>query len=310
MDDKIAAPAHDVRLNRIRHDIRNSLNVIVGSLRLLEMSPLTDQQQKHLEMCRAAADRISATLAGDETGYGDPARIQEAAAELRALGDVTFLTKPFERSDLLRTVQLAGGAQKTLRLLSADDVPEVGWLLEALLANSRCSVEFVPDGAAAVERARTGGFDVILLDLDMPVMDGRAAARAIREHEKKEGRAPVPLVIVTGHDLEQALEEADLPDQDADAQSDPEIAALVPEFLANRRADVGKLEALLDEADWQAIKSIGHKMKGTGRGYGFPRISEIGRTLESAAAGEEAGRVRAATLALGAYLDRLRANQS
>ncbi len=299
--------SHDARLAHVRHDIRNSLNVLQGALRLLEMSEPTSKQQKHIDMCRSAVARIVATLDESESSYAQPAQTRDAAQELRALGDVTFLTKPFERSALLRKVQLAGGARKTLRLLSADDVPEVGWLLESLLANSRCTVEFVPDGAAAVEHAKSGAFDVILLDLDMPVMDGRAAARAIREREKRDGREPVPILIVSGHDLEGALEGVD-PLED-DVTPDPEIARLVPEFLANRRADVEKLRGLIEEGQWDAIKAIGHKMKGTGRGYGFPRISEIGRALESAGTDRDAGRSRAGADALDAYLERVRVVQ-
>lgn len=301
--------SQDARLAWFRHEIRNSLNVLNGSLKLLEMTELTDRQQKQLDMCRKAVDRITATLATGESGYGDPGRAREAAAELKGLGHVSFLHKPFERSDLLRTVQLAGGARKTLRLLSADDVPEIGWLLESLLANSRCTVEFVPDGRAAVDKARTGEFDVILLDLDMPVMDGRDAARAIREREKRDGRDPVPIVIVTGHRLEAALEGVDVPEPD-EARPDPEIARLVPEFLANRQADVVTLRDLIDTGDFEKIRSLGHKMKGTGRGYGFPRISEIGRALESAGADSDTGRARAAADALEAYLERVRASQT
>jgi CheY-like chemotaxis protein len=208
---------------------------------------------------------------------------------------------------LLRTVQLVGGARKTLRLLSADDVPEVGWLLEALLANSRCTVEFVPDGAAAVAGARSGAFDVILLDLDMPVMDGLEAARAIRADEKRDGRAPVPILVDSGQDLEHDLGDDDVQRSESSGEADPEIAALIPEFLANRQADVEKLRGFIESADWAAVKAIGHKMKGTGRGDGFPRISEIGRSLEGAAADGHAGRIRAATDALEAYLERVRA---
>ena len=298
--------SQDARLAWFRHEIRNSLNVLTGSLKLLEMSELAPKQKKHLEMCRTAVSRITATLAAGEGGYGDPSRAREAAAELKGLGHVTFLHKPFERSDLLRTVQLAGGARKTLRLLSADDVPEIGWLLEALLANSRCTVEFVPDGGAAVERARSGEFDVILLDLDMPVMDGREAARAIREREARDGREPVPIVVVTGHRLEEALEGVDVDEPNERRQTDPEIAPFIPEFLANRSADVERLRGHIDAGEFDAIRAIGHKMKGTGRGYGFPRISDIGRALEAAAADTDTGRVRAATDALAAYLERVR----
>ena len=306
MSDDSQAAAPNARLAGIRHDIRNALNVIVGSLRLLETGPLTPQQQKHLDMCREAAARI-ATLA---TGLGDqfenPQEALDAGAELRALADVSFLSKPFERSTLLRVVQAAGGSRKSLRLLAADDVPEVGWLLEALLANSRCTLEVVPDGAVAVERAAAGGFDVILLDLDMPVMDGREAARRIRDRERSQGLAPVPIIIVSGHDLAPAPGVHEDPSDD-EVRLDPEVAPLIPAFLENRRADAVRLRTLIEAGDWAAIQATGHKMKGTGRGYGFARISEIGRALEDAGRDENAGRARAATDALAAYLDRVQA---
>ena len=306
MNDESPPEAPNARLAGIRHDIRNALNVIVGSLRLLETGPLTPQQKKHVGMCRDAATRIDGLASGLGDQFENPRAAIEAAAELRALTDVSFLAKPFERSALLRTVQAAGGSRKSLRLLAADDVPEVGWLLEALLANSRCTVEVVPDGAAAVARAREGRFDVILLDLDMPVMDGREAARRIRERERSQGLAPVPIVIVSGHDLAPAPGTQEDP-SDEDVRMDPEVAPLIPAFLENRRADAVRLRPLIEAGDWSAIQSMGHKMKGTGRGYGFARISEIGRALEDAARDEHAGRARAAADALAAYLDRVQA---
>jgi CheY-like chemotaxis protein/HPt (histidine-containing phosphotransfer) domain-containing protein len=290
----------------MRHDIRNSLNVIVGTLRLIETAPLTSQQQKHVEMCRQAAARIAAVIARLGDQYDDPQQALDAAAELRGLADVSFLAKPFERSALLRTVQVAGGSGKSLRLLAADDVPEVGWLLEALLANSRCTVEVVPDGAAAVARAEKGTYDVILLDLDMPVMDGREAARRIRDRERAQGRAPVPIVIVSAHPLAPAPGTHEDPSDDQ-VRVDPEVAPLIPAFLENRRGDASRLRSLIDAAEWPTIQAMGHKMKGTGRGYGFARISEIGRALEEAGRDHDAGHARAAADALAAYLDRVQA---
>lgn len=304
MKDPAPSSPHTTRLVGIRHDVRNSLNVIVGALRLLETAPLTPQQQRHLEMCREAAAKIATAVAGLVEQYEDPQEAIDAGIELRALAEVSFLTKPFERSTLLRTVQAAGGSRKSLRILAADDVPEVGWLLEALLASSRCALEVVHDGKAAVERAQTGAFDVILLDLDMPVMDGREAAVRIRERERSQGLAPVPIVIVSGHDLAPAAGTNEDPSDD-DVRLDPEVAPLIPAFLENRRADARRLATLIEAADWPTIQSMGHKMKGTGRGYGFARISEIGRLLEEAGREADAGRARAATDALAAYLDRV-----
>ena len=302
-DESSPSPA-GARLAAIRHDVRNALNVIGGALRLIESAPLTPQQQRHVEMCRDAALKIEKIISRDGDQYDDPQKAVNAGAELRALAEVSFLTKPFERSTLLRTVQAAGGTGRSLRLLAADDVPEVGWLLEALLANSRCTLEVVPDGAAAVERARSGDFDVILLDLDMPVMDGREAARRIRERERSQGLAPVPIVIVSGHDLAQAPGTQEDPDDDA-VRLDPEVAPLIPAFLENRRADANRLHGLIDDGAWPVIQAMGHKMKGTGRGYGFARISEIGRALEDAGREKDTGHARAAADALAAYLDRV-----
>src|SRR5687767_10838167 len=112
MNDEHPSPPPSASLAGMRHEIRNSLNVIVGTLRLLETAPLTAQQRKHVEMCRQAADRIAAVIAGLGDQYDDPQQALDAAAELRELANVSFLAKPFERSALLRTVQVAGGSGK------------------------------------------------------------------------------------------------------------------------------------------------------------------------------------------------------
>jgi CheY-like chemotaxis protein len=311
-DEDTSAPAQRLRPDWIRHEIRNPLNVLTGSLRLIEMSGVTPQQQKQIDMCRAAIDRIGGIL--DSLVGASSEFAAQAAAELRELGGVTFLAKPFERSALLRTVQLAARTHRNIRLLSADDVPEVGWLLESLLASSGCSLEVVSDGAAAVERARHETFSAILLDLDMPGMNGVEAARAIRHNERADKREAVPIVIVSGHDLEKAAGgdttgpaggEAD-DDGEVVVSPDPEVAPLVPEFLENRRADIARVQAFIDGADWEALRSLGHKMKGTGRGYGFARLTDIGRAIEEAGTNEDADRARAAAAALARYLERVR----
>ncbi|MCB9706168.1 MAG: response regulator [Myxococcales bacterium] len=60
-----------------------------------------------------------------------------------------------------------------------------------MLESLGCVVDTVEDGAAAVERALARGYDAILMDCRMPVMDGLAAARAIREAEGEGRRTPI-----------------------------------------------------------------------------------------------------------------------
>ena len=103
MAEQNAGPAQPLRPDWLRHEIRNPLNVLVGSLRLIEMGGVTPAQHKQIDACRAAVDRITGIL-DSLGGDGTPAFVERAAAELRALGGVTFLGKPFERSDLLRDV--------------------------------------------------------------------------------------------------------------------------------------------------------------------------------------------------------------
>ena len=66
-----------------------------------------------------------------------------------------------------------------------------------MLEKLRHTVRIVPDGAAAVEACDAERFDVILMDLQMPGMDGYEATRAIRRREQHEGTARTPIVALT-----------------------------------------------------------------------------------------------------------------
>ena len=61
------------------------------------------------------------------------------------------------------------------------------------------------------------------------------------------------------------------------------LAELVPGFLDGRRRDVDAIAAALERSDYDNVRILGHNMKGSGAGYGFNRITEIGASLEQAA---------------------------
>ena len=88
---------------------------------------------------------------------------------------------------------------------------------------------------------------------------------------------------------------------------DPEIADLVPGFLDNRRKDVTAMLDALDKNDFEAIRILGHSMKGVGGGYGFDAITEIGAALEQAAKNTNPEDVRKGLRDLTAYLERVEA---
>jgi HPt (histidine-containing phosphotransfer) domain-containing protein len=80
---------------------------------------------------------------------------------------------------------------------------------------------------------------------------------------------------------------------------------LIPAYLSNRRDDIVALPAALENNDVDLIRTIGHGMKGSGGGYGFSRISEIGRDLERAANETNSREIQNLTHALAEYIERL-----
>jgi HPt (histidine-containing phosphotransfer) domain-containing protein len=86
---------------------------------------------------------------------------------------------------------------------------------------------------------------------------------------------------------------------------DPDLADLIPDFLANRRADVGRIGELLAARDGPALRRIAHDLKGCGSAYGFDPISELGARLERAAMGGDFADAAAAHAQLADYLARV-----
>jgi CheY-like chemotaxis protein len=98
------------------------------------------------------------------------------------------------------------GDQK-LRILAAEDNATNQRVLRAVMEPLDVDLEIVPDGKAAVEAWQAGRYDLILMDIQMPVMDGVAAARAIRATEAAEGRPRVPILALTANALVHQVEE-------------------------------------------------------------------------------------------------------
>ncbi|WP_293678328.1 ATP-binding protein, partial [uncultured Phenylobacterium sp.] len=113
-----------------------------------------------------------------------------------------------------------------LRILAAEDNPTNQQVLAAVLGSLGIDVHIVPDGKEAVEAWRAGVYDLILMDIQMPVMDGISAAAAIREAERHLTRRRTPIIALTANALTHQVEEYLAVGMDAHVAKPIEIAKL------------------------------------------------------------------------------------
>ncbi len=86
-----------------------------------------------------------------------------------------------------------------LKILLADDHAANRKVVEILLSTIRAELVAVCNGREAVEAYEAGSFDLVLMDMQMPEMDGLSATRAIRALEEREGRRRTPVVMLTAN---------------------------------------------------------------------------------------------------------------
>jgi PAS domain S-box-containing protein len=86
-----------------------------------------------------------------------------------------------------------------LRILVVDDHPTNRKVMELCLEPLGAEIVEAEDGREAVDTFTSGGFDVVLMDIQMPIMDGLAATRAIREWEQAQAAVRTPIVMVTAN---------------------------------------------------------------------------------------------------------------
>ncbi|WP_130471902.1 PAS domain-containing hybrid sensor histidine kinase/response regulator [Candidatus Magnetaquicoccus inordinatus] len=89
--------------------------------------------------------------------------------------------------------------EQMLRILLAEDSEDNQLLIRLYLQQSGHILSVVGNGAEAVRLVQEGGVDLLLLDMQMPIMDGYSAARAIRQWEVATKRGSLPILALTAH---------------------------------------------------------------------------------------------------------------
>jgi len=205
------------------------------------------------------------------------------------------------------------------RILVAEDSPDNRLLVQVYLKGSPYQLTFEEDGKAAVDRFAASDFDLILMDVQMPVMDGIAATCAIRTLERERLAPSIPIVALTANANLQDIERSR--DAGCDAHLSKPISKLnliaaiekfrrqpkpvetassaclepidvemlsgfeelVPNYLARQRRDVAGMISLLAASDYDRLEVLGHNMKGSRASYGFAELTRLGAELETEA---------------------------
>jgi PAS domain S-box-containing protein len=262
-------------------------------------------------------------------------------------GSVFSLVVPFEvwaGATLRAVIPVDTGPEPplpALRILLAEDSPDNCIITVAYLEDTPYRVEIADTGAIACKMFVAGHYDLLLMDRQMPIMDGLTATRTIREWEQANGRQPTPIIALTASALKgdremclaagctafltkpikqevllRAIKEHSIVtppsskeessrNETALVRANPKFADRVPAYLQNCRQNVITMLDALDRVDFKTVTSLGHQMSGSGGMFGFQAITDIGTALEQAAESADTDASRKWVGELSRYLDRV-----
>jgi len=204
-----------------------------------------------------------------------------------------------------------------IRILVVEDNELNQKLIIQMLINFGFEVEYVNNGLECLHILQQRNFDLILMDMQMPIMDGYEATRLIRANNSWK---QIPVIAITANAmsgdrdkclacgcssyLAKPFKSAELIQEiktqlktdfvqrsSLDPFSNQLIADLIPEFIELLAEMLDELQAAIEQRDIKNIQHISHAIKGTAGMYGFVQISEIAALIEQASRDNQYARI-------------------
>jgi Response regulators consisting of a CheY-like receiver domain and a winged-helix DNA-binding domain len=242
-----------------------------------------------------------------------------------------YLTKPVKKGELLNilhnifnqskaeepkvaeaVLSVDHDSHRSLHILLVEDNEDNRTLIGFYLNKTNHQIDIAENGEIAVEKFKANRYDLVLMDIQMPVLDGYSATTQIRAYELQHHLKRTPVLALTAYALKEEMEKCLKVGCDAhltkpikkekllaaineyslikspeivepELNIDPDLLPLLPNYLKNRKNDIVAIQQALGEDDFELIHRLGHSMKGSGSGYGLDKISAIGARLEQQA---------------------------
>lgn len=219
------------------------------------------------------------------------------------------------------------------RVLLAEDNSDNQRLLSHIVGKLGASIDIADNGRIAVEMAQANHYDLVLMDMQMPIMDGFAAIAKLRNQGYQQ-----PIVALTANAMKKdrqdcieagcndfltkPLERAELyrvaakflpKDLDRPSakawitssllETEPDLADIVKKFVITLPTTYESIKQYTKDRDWTKLRGLIHQLKGTGGGMGFPVLTGVAGKIEFQLATQDYNAVCSLILELGVHIE-------